>query len=83
MSSSPTTAAASAAGIKVYIDGACSKRRVEADSLKGSIKTNVPFKLSQRNQSSRIDGVALQDLRIYNRVLSPRRSKRWPDPRRP
>ena len=61
-----------AAGIKVYIDGAMQATTVEADSLRGSIKTNVPFKLSQRNQSSRIDGVALQDVRIYNRALSPR-----------
>jgi mono/diheme cytochrome c family protein len=61
-----------AAGIKVYIDGVAQSTTVEADSLRSTIKTGVPFKLSQRNNSSRIDGVALQDMRIYNRALTPR-----------
>lgn len=61
-----------AAGLKVYIDGQVQPLNVEADSLKGTTKTKVPFKLAQRNNSSRIDNVALQEVRIYNRTLTPR-----------
>jgi hypothetical protein len=61
-----------AAGLKVYIDGQVQQLNVEADKLKGSTKTKVPFKLAQRNNSSRIDNVALQDVRIYSRTLTPR-----------
>ena len=40
-----------ASGLKVYVNGAAKETAVEADSLKGSIKTKVPFKLAQRNNS--------------------------------
>ncbi len=59
-----------AAGAKIYIDGKPQAAVVEADSLKDTMRTKVPLKIAQRNSSSRIDGVALQDLRIYSRKLS-------------
>src|SRR5439155_15533212 len=43
---------------------------VQADALKSTTRTTVPFKVAQRNNSSRLDNVALQDLRIYGRALS-------------
>jgi hypothetical protein len=61
-----------AAGLKVYIDGQVQQLNVEADNLKGSTKTKVPFKLAQRNNTSRLDNIALQDVRIYGRTLTPR-----------
>jgi hypothetical protein len=61
---------AKAAGIKVYIDGKPQPTGVQADGLRNTIRTTVPFKLAQRHQSSRLD-VAIQDLRIYTRALSP------------
>ncbi|HUG20543.1 MAG TPA: DUF1553 domain-containing protein [Planctomycetaceae bacterium] len=61
---------AKAAGVKVYIDGKQQQTNVQADSLKGSIKTTVPFKIGQRNTSDPISGIALQDLRIYTRALA-------------
>ncbi len=60
-----------AAGLKVYINGISQSTNVEADNLTGSTKTTVPFKFAQRNGSARLDNVALQDVRIYNRPLTP------------
>ncbi|MEX0678233.1 MAG: DUF1553 domain-containing protein [Pirellulales bacterium] len=61
---------ATAKAVKIYIDGALQEVEVEADTLKNSIRTSVPFKLAQRNSSARVDDLALQDLRIYTRVLA-------------
>jgi hypothetical protein len=63
--------AASPEGVKLYVDGALQDVDVAAKSLKNSIRTSVPFKLAQRNTGSRVDDLALQDLRIYNRALQP------------
>jgi hypothetical protein len=57
-------------GIKVYINGVPQETNIEAGSLKNTIRTNVPFKIGQRNTSSRLDGLVLQDVRIYSRTLS-------------
>jgi hypothetical protein len=61
---------AKAAGVKVYYNGVEQKTAVEADALKGSIKTKVPFKIGQRNTSEPYSG-GVQDLRIYQRLLAP------------
>lgn len=62
---------AKSTGVKLYVDGELQKTRTpEADNLKGSIKTNVPLKVGQRNNSSPIKGVTVEDLHIYSRALS-------------
>ena len=58
-----------AAGLKVYINGAAQPTNVEADSLKGSRKTKVPFKIGQRHSAERLKDVAIQDLRLYEKQL--------------
>ncbi len=59
-----------ASGLKIYIDGAEQKGRdVQADSLKGTTRTKVPLKLGTRHASSRLNGINVQDVRIYTRVL--------------
>ena len=57
-------------GVKVYYNGELQETDVEADALKSSIRTTVPFKIGQRNTSERLQGVMLQDLRLYSRTLS-------------
>jgi hypothetical protein len=57
-------------GIKVYVNGVPQETNTEAGSLKNTIRTNVPFKVGQRHSSSRLDGLVLQDVRIYGRTLS-------------
>jgi hypothetical protein len=59
-----------AAGMKIFIDGVEQKdREIQADNLKSTTRTTVPFKLAQRNTSSRVNNFALQDVRLYNRTL--------------
>jgi cytochrome c553 len=56
-------------GIKVYVNGVPQETNVEARSLRNTIRTTVPLKIGQRHTSSRLDGVVLQDLRLYDRTL--------------
>ena len=58
-----------AAGTKVYIDGKPQPTSVEADALKSTIRTEVPLKIGQRHTSSKLEGVEVSDLRIYDRAL--------------
>lgn len=58
-------------GLKLYINGAVQQTNVEVSGLKSTIKTSVPFQFAQRHNSSRIDNLALHDVRIYGRVVSP------------
>jgi hypothetical protein len=58
-----------AGGVKIYLNGALQPTETFADSLKGTIRTQVPFKIAQRTSSSRLDHLAIQDLRIYGRAL--------------
>jgi mono/diheme cytochrome c family protein len=60
---------AKADGLKIYYNGKPQFVNVEQDKLTGSIKTQVPFKIGQRNTSDPIASAGLHDLRIYNRVL--------------
>ena len=60
-----------AAGIKIYLDGKLRSNKVAADVLKGSIRTKVPLKLGQRNNSSKVEEALFQDLRVYARALPP------------
>lgn len=59
-----------AAGVTLYVNGRPQKPRVQADRLKGSIRTGVPMSLGQRSTASRLRGLALQDVRIYGRALT-------------
>ena len=59
-----------AAGTGIYIDGKPQAVDVASDSLKDTMRTKVPLTIAQRHKASRINGVALQDLRIYGRKLS-------------
>ncbi len=58
-----------AGGVQLYVNGQLQERDIAADTLKNSIKATVPWKLAQRHTQSRVDGVALADLRVYARNL--------------
>jgi len=60
-----------AAGVSVYVDGKAGPVDVSSDTLKGTTRTAVPLRLAQRNTSSRLDGLGVQDLRLYARALPP------------
>jgi mono/diheme cytochrome c family protein len=59
-----------ASGVKIYYNGEEQKTKVEADKLSATVRTRVPFKLGQRNTADILAGVTVQDLRIYQRVLT-------------
>jgi mono/diheme cytochrome c family protein len=59
-----------AGGVKVYVNGVPQETTVEARSLKNTIRTKVPFTLGQRHTTSRLNGLVLQDVRLYGRTLS-------------
>jgi hypothetical protein len=60
-----------AAGVKVYYNGVPQPVSVQADTLKGTIKTTVPLKIGSRSAGERLTAMGYQDLRIYGRGLSP------------
>ncbi|MGA2248233.1 MAG: DUF1553 domain-containing protein [Verrucomicrobiota bacterium] len=57
-------------GVKIYVNGALQETTVANNSLTQSIRTAVPFKIAQRDTSSRLTDAGLQDLRIYARELT-------------
>ena len=59
-----------AEGVKIYFNGVVQPVEVASNSLKSTIRTKVPLKVGQRNNSARLEGVSVQDLRLYGRALS-------------
>ncbi len=59
-----------ASGVKVYFNGQEQPTNVEADKLTDTIRTTVPFKIGQRHTTEPLSGAAIQDLRVYKRVLT-------------
>ncbi len=60
-----------AGGLKIYLDGEPQETVAEVDNLKSTIQTQQPLKLGQREGSSRLDNIGLQDVRLYSRLLQP------------
>jgi len=60
-----------AAGVKIYVNGALQEMDIKNDNLKSSIHTEVPFKLGQRDATSPVVQAGLQDLKIFGRELKP------------
>ena len=56
-------------GVKIYVDGKPQPAKAAANSLKGSIRTEVPLTLGGRHTSSRFDELLINDVRIYSRAL--------------
>lgn len=62
-------------GIKVYYDGQPKAMNITANALKSTIKTEVPWKLAQRHTTARINGMQIQDVRMFERSLTPVEAK--------
>jgi hypothetical protein len=63
---------AKAAGVTVYINGVLQVARPQIDTLKGTIRTDVPLKVGQRETGSRPPDTLIHGLRIFGRVLTAR-----------
>lgn len=57
-------------GVKIYLNGKLAKNKVEQKSLKATIETKAPFRIGSRGGNAHVKA-DLDDLRIYDRVLSP------------
>ena len=58
-------------GVRIYMDGTPQATTDEANALKDTIRTTVPFKIGQRSTTSGVDGVSIQDVRLYAKALTP------------
>lgn len=61
---------AKAAGTKIYINGKSAQLEVNIDSLQNSIKTPTSLKIGSRTGDFPLEGVALQDFRIFGKSLT-------------
>ena len=59
-----------APGIKIYFNGVPQPAKPAVDRLQSTIRTEVPLKIAQRHNSSKLVGAAIQDLRIYDHPLA-------------
>ena len=59
------------AGVKFYLNGQPQPVEIGNDTLTRSPLTPVPLTIGQRATNQRVQGIALQDLRIYSRALAP------------
>ena len=59
-------------GIKIYVDGKAVPLKTEKDTLKASasIRTKTPLRIGQRSHTQVFAGGAIQDVRLYSRVLA-------------
>src|SRR5690606_18705992 len=60
----------SAQGVKIYIDGVAQELKVDANALKGSIRTTTPTRIGQRSHVQVFHDGSVQDVRIYDRALA-------------
>ncbi len=58
-----------AGGVKLFVDGVLQVLRMQTNTLKNTIRTDGPLTIGQRPAGNVLDGVGLQDVRIYSRAL--------------
>lgn len=58
-----------AAGVNIYIDGKVQEVDRDPDKLQNTIKSKAPFKIGQRKKGDHLEKAAIQDVRLYSRVL--------------
>jgi cytochrome c553 len=59
-----------AGGVKLFVNGESQDLTRDKDSLKGSTRTKVPFRIGGREGGARVSEAGLQDVQIFNRQLS-------------
>ncbi|CAN5609057.1 DUF1553 domain-containing protein [soil metagenome] len=61
-----------AAGVQIYVNGVRQETTKAADTLRDSIRAEVPFTVAQRARTDHIDNLQIQDIRLYDRALTNR-----------
>jgi hypothetical protein len=61
-----------AAGVKIYIDGKEEKLTIDKNAFPsgGTIRTKAPLRIGQRTGGKVFEGGAVQDVRVYSRMLT-------------
>ena len=57
-------------GIDIYYDGQLQPVDAQPEVISGTVRTNAPLKIGQRASESRICDIALQDIRLYGRLVT-------------
>ena len=59
-------------GIKIFVDGEQRKLTVNSNTIKpdATIRTKTPLRIGQRRQTAVLEGGSIQDVRVYDRLLS-------------
>jgi len=60
-----------ASGLKIYINGKSVRLGVIRDTLKGSIKNDIPLTIGRRHKAPHARYMKLTGLQVYNRTLTP------------
>lgn len=60
-----------ASGVRLHVDGTRVSGRAEQDRLEGTVVVDLPLRVGRREKDSLLDGVAVQDLRLFHRALEP------------
>ncbi len=58
-----------AEGMNIYVNGELQAKSITANSLNGTTRTPVPFKIGQRNNSSHVRDLLIQDVRLYTAAV--------------
>jgi hypothetical protein len=58
-------------GVKLYLDGREVAANRDQDRLEGSIHSPFPLRLGQRERGDKLNDVAVQEARLFNRRLDP------------
>ncbi len=59
-----------ASGLRLYVDGLAQETTAMPDALKGTTRNEVPLRIGQRYTMARVDGLLIEDVRVYDRALS-------------
>ncbi len=57
-------------GISIHVNGHKSSVDVREDNLTATIRASTPFKVGQRHAGSRLKGVIVRGVRLYNRAIT-------------
>ncbi len=60
-----------AEGVRIFVDGTAMETKVESNNLRNSIRTTVPLRIGQRSKDQVFEDGAVQDVRVYSRLLQP------------
>ena len=59
-----------ASGVRLFVDGAEVEVNRDQNGLEGTLRNTLPLRIGRREKGNQLEGVAVQDVRIYRRRLA-------------